>query len=65
MKVVTSYTHLVTGEGDRLSYTYSEIDDQGNLINQNQRGNFIVTDQTLLGHVRAINDYITQNKLED
>ena len=65
MKVVTSYTHLVTGEGDRLSYTYSEIDDQGNLISQNQRGNFIVTDQALLGHVQAINTYITQNKLED
>lgn len=41
MKVLTSFTKLVTGEGIRIAYTYSEVDDSGDLISQNNRGNFV------------------------
>lgn len=58
MKKVTSFTHHVTAEGDRISYTYSEIDDNGKLLNQNVRQNFIVVDEELKGHVDAVNAYI-------
>ena len=45
MKKVTSFTHLVTGEGDRIAYTYSEISETGELKSQNNKGNFIVVDE--------------------
>ena len=31
MKKLTSFTHLITGEGDRVAYTYSEVDEKGNI----------------------------------
>lgn len=63
MKKLTSFTAHVTAEGQRISYTYSEIDETGNLKSQNNRENFIVMDATLLEHIEAINDYIKENKL--
>lgn len=60
MKKVTSFTHLVTGEGDRIAFTYSEISDTGELVSQNNKGNFIVIDPTIKSAVDTINQYITQ-----
>lgn len=64
MKKLTSFTHHVTAEGDRISYTYSEIDSTGKLVNQNVRENFIIVDPALQAHVDAIRDYIEQNRME-
>lgn len=63
MKKLTSFTAHVTAEGQRISYTYSEIDETGNLKSQNNRENFIVMDPELMGHIEAINAYIAGNKL--
>lgn len=63
MQKSTSFTKLVTGEGTRLSYTYSEIDGNGNIQSQNNRGNFIVTDDALQGHIDAIDKYINERQL--
>ena len=63
-KKLTSFTHIITGEGSRIAYTYSEIDQQGNLISQNNKGNFVVIDDDLLNNIQAIQNYITTNKLK-
>ncbi len=63
MKKITSFTAHVTAEGQRISYTYSEIDETGNLKSQNNRENFIVMDADLMEHIEAINAYIVENKL--
>lgn len=60
MKKVTSFTHLVTGEGDRIAYTYSEISDTGELISQNNKGNFIIVDQSVKNAVDLVNQYINE-----
>lgn len=65
MKKLTSFTHHVTAEGDRISFTYSEIDNSGKLISQNKRENFIIMDPELQSHINSINSYITQNKLSE
>jgi hypothetical protein len=65
MKKLTSFTHLITGEGDRVAFTYSEIDEAGNIASQNNKRNFIVVDDELRAHIDAINDFITQNKLQE
>lgn len=65
MKKVTSFTHLITGEGDRIAYTFSELDSTGNLVSQNNKGNFVAVDPELVSHINAINDYINKNKLQE
>ena len=63
MKRLTSFTHLTTGEGDRIAYTYSEIDESGNLMSQNNKGNFIAVDEELVSHIRAFQNFIKENHL--
>ncbi len=63
MKKVTSFTSHMTAEGQRISYTYSEIDGEGNLLRQNIRENFVVVDEEILKYIEAINNYILNNKL--
>lgn len=63
MKRLTSFTHLTTGEGDRIAYTYSEVDDAGNLISQNNKGNFVAIDSSLITHIRAIQEFIQEKHL--
>ena len=63
MKVLTSFTKLVTGEGIRIAYTYSEVDDSGDLISQNNRGNFVAVNPELKNHIAAIDEYIENNQL--
>lgn len=60
MKKVTSFTHLVTGEGDRIAYTYSEISESGDLVSQNNKGNFIVMDNEIQQAVNLINSKIAE-----
>lgn len=60
MKKITSFTHLVTGEGDRIAYTYSEISDTGVLVSQNNKGNFIIVDQSVKNAVDLVNQYINE-----
>lgn len=65
MKIITSFTHLVTGEGHRIAYTYSEVDSSGNIVSQNNKGNFVAVDEALIEYVNAINKYISENKLNE
>jgi hypothetical protein len=55
MRKVTSLTTHVTAEGTRLSMTYSEIDELGNLIKSNERVNRIVVDATVQVYIDALN----------
>lgn len=63
MKKLTSFTHLTTGEGDRVAYTYSEVDEKGNITSQNNKGNFIAIDSELIAHIRAIQEFIQEKHL--
>lgn len=63
MKKVTSFTHLVTGEGDRIAYTYSEISEDGELISQNNKGNFVVVGGEIKGAIDLINNAIAEKFL--
>ncbi len=61
MKKLTSFTAHVTAEGQRISYTYSEISETGKLISQNNRENFVVVDEALQESIDKINAYIKDN----
>lgn len=64
MKKLTSFTAHTTAEGQRISFTYSEIDTSGRLINQNVRENFIVVDPGIQAHIDAIGLFIA-DRLEE
>ena len=60
MKKLTSFTAHTTAEGQRISYTYSEIAEDGKLVNQNIRENFIVMDDALQQHIDEIKKHINE-----
>ena len=65
MKQLSSFMALNIDGGDRVSYTYNEINDEtGEPISTNNKGNFYVVDESLRGHIDAIRDFIRTNKLE-
>lgn len=66
MKQLSSFMVLNIGGGDRVTYTYNEINDStGEPISRNNKGNFYVVDDELKNHVKAIRDFIKDNKLND
>lgn len=62
IKRITSFTHHKTAEGDRLSYTFSEIDMEGNLVKSNERATCIIMDAEILANIEAVNTFL-QTKL--
>lgn len=64
MKQLSSFMALSVNGGDRISFTYDEIDPEtGNLVSTNNKESFFVVDDALRAHVEAIRDYIRENKL--
>lgn len=57
MKKVTSMTTLTTAEGKRISITFSEIDDNGNIIKENERVNKIVVNQNALEYIAGLEEF--------
>ncbi len=65
-KVLTSFMNLSTGEGSRISFTYSEVNENtGNIISQNNKGNFLVLDEEIQKHLDAIREHISEKHLSD
>lgn len=65
MKKLTSFTKLTTGEGMRIAFTFSEVDDRGKLVSQNNKGNFILVDDEIKAKVDDIEKFINDNFLVD
>jgi hypothetical protein len=64
-KMLTSFTKFTTGEGERVSFTFSEVSEKGELVNPNIKGNFIVMSDEILSHLKAVDDYIKENYLKE
>ena len=64
MKQLSSFMVLAVNGGDRISYTYDEIDPEtGNLVSGKNKESFFVVDEALRRHVEAIRKHIRDNKL--
>lgn len=58
MKIVTSATVFRDALGMRLSYTFSEVDDEtGKIISDNNRANRMITDSKVLANAEAVLEY--------
>lgn len=65
IKQLASFAVLNINGGDRITYTYDEIDaDTGDMISSNNKGNFFAVDSALKKNINAIRTYISENKLE-
>lgn len=65
MKQLSSFMVLNVDGGDRISYTFNEINEEtGEPVSTNNKKNFYVVDPELAAHIDAIRDYIRTNKLE-
>ena len=59
MKQLSSFLVLNVNGGDRVSYTYDEINDTtGEIENANVKESFFIVDEGLRGHVEAIRESI-------
>lgn len=66
MKRLSSFMVMNVDGGDKISYTYNEINGEtGESISENNKRSFYVLDETLKSHINAIRDYIRENKLEE
>lgn len=60
IKKITSFTSHKTAEGTRLSATYSEITESGQLVKSNERFNVIVVDDNIQSHIDALSDFLQE-----
>lgn len=63
MKRITSFVHHTTGEGGRISYTYSLIDEKGNITKENAKDTFVVVDNDVLNAINTINAYLVAREV--
>lgn len=64
MKKLTSFTNLTTAEGERIAYTYSVLDADGNIISQNNKESYVVGDKRTLDLLLQIRGII-QERLDN
>nr|UVX50417.1 MAG: hypothetical protein [Bacteriophage sp.] len=63
-KILTSFMNLSTGEGSRIAYTYSEVNEEtGEVVSQNNKGNFLVMNDDVQAHLDCIKKYIRDKYL--
>lgn len=63
-KILTSFMNLSTGEGSRIAYTYSEVNEEtGEVVSQNNKGNFLIMNDEIQAHLDAVKNYIRDKYL--
>lgn len=60
MKKVTGVSFVHAPEGLRVAYSYSELDDNGNVISSNNRSSYINTDDDVAEFVMNIESKILE-----
>lgn len=60
MKILTGYAIIKDSVGYRITYTYSEIDEQGTITSSNKKESFIVLDVDTKGLVQQLENKISE-----
>lgn len=63
-KKITAYSIHTTGEGERATFTYSLIDDDGHVTAQNKRAEVILLDQGALDAAKTLYEFL-YNKIPE
>ena len=66
IKQLASFAVLNVNGGERVSFTYDEIDaETGDTISSNNKGNFFAVDENLKKDIEDIRAYIQEHKLAE
>ena len=60
MKKLSGVAVVTTAEGERVSYTYMELDDSGNITSQNNRGSFVALDAEVLAAISTLKTAVNE-----
>lgn len=63
MKKLSTFAVLKVDGGDRVSFTYNELNDEGDIISTNNKKSFFAVDPLLEEYIKGIWDYVEHNKL--
>lgn len=63
MKKLSTFAVLKVDGGDRVSFTYNELNEYGDIISTNNKKSFFAVDPELESHINTIWKYIEDNKL--
>ena len=63
MKKLSAVAIVTTAEGERVSYTYAELDSDGNITSQNNRASFVVLDDDLLTAIATLKNAVNARLL--
>lgn len=58
MKKLSGVAVVTTAEGERVSYTYMELDNSGNITSQNNRGAFVALDEEVLAAIATLKNAV-------
>lgn len=66
IKQLASFAVLNVNGGDRVSYTYDEIDaETGDMVSSNNKGSFFAVDASLKSKITQLRNFIIENKLSE
>lgn len=66
IKQLASFAVLNVNGGERVSFTYDEINaDTGDVISSNNKGSFFAVDKSLKDEIDIIRTYIIEHKLSE
>lgn len=57
---VTSFNYQIVQEGVRISFSYSELNEDGDIISSNNRKSFIISDEDMLAKLKEVKNYLEQ-----
>ena len=58
MKKLSAVAIVTTAERERVSYTYAELDSDGNITSQNNRASFVALDDDLLTAIATLKNAV-------
>lgn len=58
MKVLTGFAIINSDVGKKIAYTYSIVDEGGNITKSNTKESFAVIDETTLNAIKIVEDNI-------
>ncbi|WP_300379912.1 hypothetical protein [Clostridium sp.] len=60
MKILTGFAIVKDIVGNRISYTYTTVDEGGNIIDNNKKESFVVLDVETKSLITSLEDKINQ-----
>jgi hypothetical protein len=59
-KKITNFNYMPVQEGIRLSYSFSELNKDGNIISSNNKSSFIVQDEKIIQNINNILTFLEE-----